>query len=159
MSLAATLRILQHSTQILADTASVLADTIEDIPRLQNVLQTKKEFAFVPEMDVAEAKKSMDTGLYPQLKLLGDTCDKKLQRLRRKKEALESQYQTLQSRLESAENRSPKRQKGEPEHDKSALARLRFLRSKNNRLRYTLKLRQTQSNRSSLSGVPLLPPA
>ncbi|OBA21627.1 hypothetical protein METBIDRAFT_42656 [Metschnikowia bicuspidata var. bicuspidata NRRL YB-4993] len=161
-----TARILRDSTKLLEGTAEVLDRTIQDIPRLQKVLDTEKLLGVVPDMDVRAAKESVSTEAHPQIEALSSLLEKNLAKLRRKKTSLESQARLLQVRLESAENQSPLR--GERRFNRSTtldssheadLARLRYLRHKSDRLSYNLSQAKLKNNRAKLSFVPSLPPA
>lgn len=154
-------RVLDRSTSALQSSNELLQLAIKDVARLRKVLNIQKVFGVVPERDIEAAKECAKTSSHPQIKELRERIYRDLDRLKRKREILKNKSELQKVRLHTAEknavdsgNDSPAvAQASEPQ-----IARLKLLRNKKDRLKYTLSRLKLQQTRTKLSAIPALPP-
>lgn len=156
------------SILLLKDSVDTLNDATKDVHRLKGVLATRKVFGLVPEMDLENAKRSVQNEIKPQMKAITAKIENEVSRLRRKKTNLVSKVDLQQVRLENAAKRSkesPTELKGlsasrisKGDIDELKLARLMLLQHKKDRLKYSLSRLNLQDKKARLSMIPILPP-
>lgn len=161
-SLSTCINTLRESVDILGDSVKLLDETTRDVPRLKKVLDTQKVFGLVPEIDLINAKKCFRDEIKPQIDSTMAKIEKEMNKLNRKKTNLRSKYDLQAVRLTSSKKRDsfmglPIKKINKDKLDELKLARLRLLRNKKERLKYSLSRLDLQEQRARLSLIPSLP--
>ncbi|KAK6456270.1 DASH complex subunit Spc19 [Scheffersomyces xylosifermentans] len=159
-SLANCIASLRESVNLLDDSLNILNQTTQDIPRIKNVLLTKRVFGLIPESDLNNAKQNFQIEVEPQVNSLMSRIDKSLQVLHRKHTKLQNRYELQSVRLSSSKRDSlgdvPLSRISKAKNvDEKKLARLQILRIKKERLKYTLTTLNLQERTARLN-VPSL---
>lgn len=142
-----TSRIFEDLVDLLGSSLESLELATKDIPRLKQVLDTQKVFGLVPELDLRNAQARLKNETHPQITYLIEKLQKEVARLQRKKMSLESDFNLRKVRLEMVG-------KGADSEKEAKYEKLRMLRTKRDRLKYSLSRQRLQNYRL----IPLLPP-
>lgn len=140
-------RIFEDSVDLLGSSLESLEQATKDIPRLKQVLDTQKVFGLVPESDLQNAQARLKNETHPQITYLLEKLQKEVARLQRKKMSLESDFNLRKVRLDAVG-------KGVDTEKGAKFERLRMLRTKRDRLKYSLSRQRLHNYRQ----IPLLPP-
>lgn len=145
-----TARIPEDLVDLLGSSLETLEQATRDIPRLKQVLDTQKVFGLVPERDLQNAQARLKNETHPQITFLLEKLQKEVSRLQRKKMSLESDFNLRKVRLDSM----LAKESGEDLEREAKYERLRMLRTKKDRLKYSLSRQRLHNYRL----IPLLPP-
>ncbi|KAF3989980.1 hypothetical protein FT663_02041 [Candidozyma haemuli var. vulneris] len=140
-------RIFEDSVDLLGSSLESLEQATKDIPRLKQVLDTQKVFGLVPESDLQNAQARLKNETHPQITYLLEKLQKEVARLQRKKMSLESDFNLRKVRLDAVG-------KGVDTEKGAKFERLRMLRTKRDRLKYSLSRQRLHNYRQ----IPSLPP-
>lgn len=158
-SLANCIGSLRESVNLLDDSLKTLVDTTSDIPRVRNVILTRRVFGLIPESDLNNAKQSFKNEVEPQLDILMVKIDRSLQRLHRRQTNLQNKRDLQAVRLSGASKRDSvidlPLNRISKDVDELKLTRLKFLHNKKERLKYSLSRLNLQEQRTRLSFPPL----
>ncbi|KAK6463153.1 DASH complex subunit Spc19 [Scheffersomyces coipomensis] len=156
---------LRESVQLLDDSYKLLYDSTKDVVRIKKVLQTKRVFGLIPESDLNSAKTNFKVQVEPQVNQLLTTIDKELIKLNKKKINLQNKFDLQAVRLSGSSAAATAATSGTNlslnkigKIDSSKLNRLKFLRNKKERLKYSLSRLNLQDKKSRLSMTPLKHP-
>lgn len=168
MSLQGCVTSLSASCNILDSSLSTLNTGISDFPRLIHVLQNTRHFELLPESDVIAAQNDLRGEIGPQREELLARVEKALHVLERKEYNLKSKKELQEVRLQQRPNRAHLTQTtavaqpsqtsqnaSAPENTERA-EKLRMLKSKKERLAYSLKRLQMeeQGRKTRMSLAP-----
>ncbi|KAK6200238.1 DASH complex subunit Spc19 [Scheffersomyces amazonensis] len=154
---------LRESVRLLDDSYKVLYDSTKDVSRTKKVLLTKRVFGLIPESDLKNAKVNFKGQIEPQLSSLLSTIDRELVKLNKRKVNLQNKYDLQAVRLSGSTSSSNTNTSTNIPLDKiskvdsTKLSRLKFLRNKKERLKYSLSRLNLQDKKSRLSVTPSLP--
>lgn len=165
MSLEGCVASLSASCNILETSLSTLDTGISDFPRLITVLQNTRHFELLPESEVQAAQDDLRGEIGPQREELLRRAEKVLQVLERKEYSLKSKRELQDVRLQQRPRDPAPITKGaavagpgsagNDVENAERVERLRLLRSKKERLAYSLKRLQMEEqgrkNRMSLA--------
>lgn len=140
-------RIFEDLVDLLGSSLASLEQATKDIPRLKQVLDTQKVFGLVPELDLKNAQARLENETHPQITYLLEKLQKEVARLQRKKMSLESDFNLRKVRLDMVG-------KGVDGEKEAKYEKLRMLRTKRDRLKYSLSRQRLHNYRQ----IPLLPP-
>ena len=161
MSLAGCVASLSASCNVLQGSLSTLDQGIADFPRLIHVLQNTRHFEIIPESVVLEAQNDIRDEIAPQREELIARAQKALNQLERKEYSLKSKKELQEVRLQQ----KPLKPRMTPRtveatansaENKERADRLRLLKSKKERLAYSLKRLQMeeQGRKTRMSLAP-----
>lgn len=172
MSLQGCVSSLSASCNILDSSLATLDTGISDFPRLIHVLQNTRHFELLPESDVVAAQNDLRGEIGPQREELLARVEKALHVLERKEYNLKSKKELQEVRLQQKPNRahlaqstSSSRPSGSIDASNQGASdagnaeraeKLRMLKSKKERLAYSLKRLQMeeQGRKTRMSLAP-----
>lgn len=106
MSLQGCVASLSSSCHLLASSLNTLDSGIHDFPRLIQVLQNTRHFELLPESEVFAAGQALRGDIGPQMEELQRRAEKGLLALERREYALKSKRELQEVRLQQKPNRS-----------------------------------------------------
>ncbi|ODV80368.1 DASH complex, subunit Spc19 [Suhomyces tanzawaensis NRRL Y-17324] len=150
---------LRESVALVEDSIKALDATTHDIPRVQKVLMTRRVFGLVPETDLENAKQTFKESVEPQISTMLERIDRELQKMSRRKINLQNRHDLQAVRLQGSKREAVdlpfSRLRKLGPLDEAKLTRLKFLKNKKERLKYSLSRLRLQDR---LSVTPSLPP-
>ncbi|ODV97953.1 hypothetical protein PACTADRAFT_31367 [Pachysolen tannophilus NRRL Y-2460] len=160
---------LAISNGIMDSSLELLSNSTDDFPRLCKILKQNKVFTTVPELDIKIATKNLNKNLMPQINSLIIKIEAELVKLEKNKQKLLDKCELQQTRLENFNkihnNLSNKEnfilnndEMNSSEEDiigtEEELQKLKFLKGKKERLKYSLSRLNLQENKKRLSIIP-----
>lgn len=139
-SLRSCIGLLNESVQFLEESTTVLHSTTKDIPRIRRVLRTRQVFGLVPESDLTNAKQSFKLEINPKVKLIVLKIETELARQRKQKVKLQNKFNLQHVRLQGGTTKKESKLQTllNQAEDNPKVQKLKFLRNKRDRLKYSL---------------------
>lgn len=156
--------LLQESVGLLESSNDILHKTTADIPRIRNILLTKRVFGLVPETDLVDAKQSFREETSPKLEHILAKIEANTTKLQKRKTSLQNRYNLQQVRLQAGRSSKDSLSFLVSKYgdNDSKVMKLKLLRNKKERLKYSLSRIHLQRNKKESKGhlgnVPELSP-
>ncbi|CAH6718195.1 DASH complex subunit Spc19p [[Candida] jaroonii] len=135
---------LKTSVELIDNSLKLLQESTRTVPKLKRILETRKHFDLVPEVDYENAKEAVTNELQPQIDMLKLQFNNELKKLEKRKSILYQRVQIKRDKLQKFERMNNNL-------DKDKLDRFRFLRHKKKRLIYSLTRLKSQERKKRLS--------